>query len=68
MRTFFTFLLFLVPMIAVEAENKIVPVDSSGRRQYHLQQYVVDKGRLIPVDSAGRKQYHKQTFVKVIKK
>ena len=58
---------FMLSMLAfcftASATQKVVQVDSAGRKEYHKQQYVVEKDRVIPVDSRGRKEYHEPSYV-----
>ena len=58
---------FMLSMLAfcltANATQKVVQVDSAGRKEYHKQQYVVEKDKVIPVDSRGRKEYHKPSYV-----
>ena len=58
---------FMLSMLAfcltATATQKVVQVDSTGRKEYHKQQYVVEKDKVIPVDSTGRKEYHKPSYV-----
>ena len=49
--------------LTASATQKVVQVDSVGRKEYHKQQYVVERGKVIPVDSTGRKEYHKPSYV-----
>ena len=49
--------------LTASATQKVVQVDSVGRKEYHKQQYVIEKGKVIPVDSTGRKEYHKPSYV-----
>ena len=58
------FMLSLLAFCATaNAAQKVVQVDSTGRKEYHKQQYVVENDKVIPVDSTGRKEYHKPSYV-----
>lgn len=58
---------FIVSLVlfsmSATAAQKVVQVDSTGRKEYHKQQFVVEKDKVIPVDSTGRKEYHKPSYV-----
>ena len=56
---------FMLSLLAfcVTANAIVVQVDSTGRKEYHKQQYVIEKGKVTPVDSTGRKEYHKPSYV-----
>lgn len=49
--------------VTANAAQKVVQVSSAGRKEYHKQQYVVEKDKIIPIDSTGRKEYHKPSYV-----
>ena len=49
--------------LVVKNDGKIVTVDSTGKTQYHEQQYKIVEGKIRPIDSTGKIQYHKPAAI-----
>ena len=49
--------------LVVKDNGKIITVDSTGKSQYHEQQYKVVEGKIRPISSTGNVQYHKPAAI-----